>query len=635
MYRIGLAPRFGRERERLLALQELPDLEMPAEVEAAAGAFVREAGVPEDGVPVRAGRLWLDVARSTRKLMLRTTLLAFGAAGAASLATVVGTRILDAPGGGIGRGLALATVFFAMNLVSRAFLFGNDRIRAWVGLGGETYLAARVARKLVRLSPLAAERQSAGNLKVLITSDVKNVGSFLDNAVRNFLPSVVAAIVIAPLLAYYGGVAGFVGIGILLTIVPVAMLLNRISIVYQDRALGELDRLTSAIGEWVSNIRLIRYLSWEASVEADVSSRLRAYVRPRVAQHFMACVIFGLSSSWWMVAAGGVLYASSVSGYGIDARGFFGSLWLLTYLAHFLTHVPNTVRLYGIAAPSMERIAKFLSEEERSSLLEKEAGPPVASRFRRVRLEGVTFTYPGATKPSLDRLDFEIELGEKAAILGEVGSGKSTLLKLLSGEYPPTSGRVLLETEGGEVVSLWSSRAYEAWRSSIAAVPQEPFVAHDLFSRNVSLSDAATPEEEARIVESAYLAELEADIAALPKGIYEEIGEGGVNLSGGQRQRVNLARAFHSGRGYLLLDDTLSAVDGRTEARLMDRLGACPGGFLLVTHRVRELGSVARVLVMRDGRVVEQGVPSTLARDPSSAYSRVLRAYEQGEGAHV
>jgi ABC-type multidrug transport system fused ATPase/permease subunit len=122
------------------------------------------------------------------------------------------------------------------------------------------------------------------------------------------------------------------------------------------------------------------------------------------------------------------------------------------------------------------------------------------------------------------------------------------------------------------------------------------------------------------------LAELDADVRQWQNGLAEEVGETGVNLSGGQKQRVNLARALHSGRSYLVLDDPLSAVDTETEGRLMTNLVEVTDGFLLSSHRLTELKSTGRLIVLDDGHVIEDGDPVALMNDPESEFSQHLAA---------
>ena len=120
------------------------------------------------------------------------------------------------------------------------------------------------------------------------------------------------------------------------------------------------------------------------------------------------------------------------------------------------------------------------------------------------------------------------------------------------------------------------------------------------------------------------------DVGQWRGGLGEEVGETGVNLSGGQKQRVNLARALYSGRDYLVLDDPLSAVDTETEARLMENLLAHCNGFFLSSHRLTELRLTDRLLVLENGRIVEDGSPQLLMNDPESEFSQHLSAGDFG-----
>src|SRR5262249_33905750 len=163
------------------------------------------------------------------------------------------------------------------------------------------------------------------------TSDVRNVGQFLENFVRNFIPAVAALAVVSPLLVHFTGRAGLYGLGVMFLILPLSLALNQISIRYQDRGQEALDGLTSLAGEWVKNVRLIRYLSWDDAFRLHISAGVRKFLSVSLGQHFLACLIFGLSTTWWMVSITGVVVASRLLHYPLDMVSFFGSLWLLTF----------------------------------------------------------------------------------------------------------------------------------------------------------------------------------------------------------------------------------------------------------------------------------------------------------------
>jgi ABC-type multidrug transport system fused ATPase/permease subunit len=622
MFRLKFLPTFALQKNALLKESDTPVLDVPPSVEQCLAGF-------HDAAPVRGftkWTLWRDSIRSIQELLIKASLISVASSTCAAASTLAAMQILKT-GQDLRSMWIFSLVFFAMSCTSQAVIVFTSRLRTWVGLGAEAFLVGLISKKLLRLSSVAAARQSSGNLKTLITSDVRNVGQFLDNAARNFIPAMAALAVIGPLLVYFSGRAGLFGLLVMTAVLPISLGLNAISTHYRIKSQTEIDKLTSLAGEWVRNVRLIRYLSWDAVFQHDVSVRLRRYLSIYVIQHLMSCLIYGLSGSWWMVSALGVIVIARALNYPLDLMAFFGSLWLLTFMAGYFAHLPNTIRLYGLAAPSISRIVRLLQEEEQSDYWKPDGAGKIQGIPSKVIFENVTFQYPDG-KTAVRNLSLEITIERQFAIVGEIGCGKTTFLKLLCGEFPPSQGIIRVQFDNGDCRDLWTQTAYEAYRKHLAYVPQEAFVSSDLFHINISLSDHAEDNRGEDVSAAAYWAELEADLAAFPDGLTQEIGEGGVNLSGGQRQRLNLARAFFSRRLYMVLDDTMSAVDTRTEATLMERLVGRGKGFVLVTHRTGELMRIGEVIVMKDGAIVEQGNPKALAVNSDSHFARVLRAYE-------
>lgn len=637
MYQPRFAPQFRSQKEALLALQRPPEFELPESVEKILSLFNHSSFYQKDlfleGKEVTAGRLWLISFRAIKTLLIKATGIFLVSSMASAISTVVAMHILESSQN-LNALLGLSVLYFGMNSFSHWAVYRGGLFRVWIGVAIESYLTGLVSQKILRLSSAAAARQSTGNLKVLVTSDVKNVGQFVDQLVRFFIPSLTALLVAGPLLVHFGGKAGALGLLVMVLILPITLLLNRVSAYFQDKTQAEMDSFTSLVGEWVKNVRLIRYLSWDEGFEKEVSKRLKKLMGPTISQHFMACLLYGLSVPWWMVSIAAVVVISRVFDQSLDLVQFFGSLWLISFLAVYFLHLPSIIRHYGMASPSMVRIARFLRENEQFDSLMDDGGNALEGvaqrRAKKVIFQNVSFSYSDGNV-AVRNFSFEFDLTKKVAMVGEVGSGKTTLLRLLVGEYFPTQGQILVEFEGGKTLDLKSRSAWQCLRDQLAWVPQEPFVSNDSLSNNISLSGSFDTQA---VMDAAYWAELEADIGLFPNRIQQEIGEGGVNLSGGQRQRLNLARAQYSGRSYWVLDDTLSAVDTKTETALMERLEKFQGGFLLVTHRTAELMRVEEIVVMRDGEIVERGAPAELAAQSESHFSRVLRAYEK-ECSHV
>lgn len=622
MFQFRFAPLFQAQKEQLIRLRRPPEMGIPPSSTHYAGFELPARGIT-------TGCLWRAVLGVVRPLLFKVVGIFFLSSVASALATVLAMQILESTESLKVMGGA-AVLYFLMNSLGHFAIYRGGLLRVWVGSTVEAYLAEKVARKILALSSAAAVRQSSGNLKVLVTSDVKNVGQFLDHSVRFLIPSLTALVVVGPLLIRWGGRAGAWGLLIMVMILPISLGLNRVSTYFQDKTQKEMDSLTALVGEWLKNIRLIRYLSWDHSFESEISGRLRRLMKMTVIQHFMVCLLFGLSVPWWMVSITGVILISRFFQVQMDLTHFFGSLWLFSFLAGYFLHLPSIIRLYGLAQPSMGRIARFLSEEEQQDAFLEEGHVRRDQRPTRLIFDQVSFSYPDGKEVIRD-FSMELDLSRKVAVIGAVGSGKTTLLKLILGEYFPSKGRILVEFEDGLVGDLRTHSVWRCLRSQLAGVPQDPFVSNDLFSTNLALQEEFDAHQ---AWQAAEWAELEADLRVFPQGMEQELGEGGVNLSGGQRQRLNLARAWYSQRPYLVLDDPLSAVDVKTEVALMERLAAFSGGWILVSHRTAELMRVEEVIVMKEGRWVERGTPSELVRAPESQFSQVLRAYESEECNH-
>jgi ATP-binding cassette, subfamily B, multidrug efflux pump len=218
-----------------------------------------------------------------------------------------------------------------------------------------------------------------------------------------------------------------------------------------------------------------------------------------------------------------------------------------------------------------------------------------------IEIRNLTFTYPGAGAPALERVSLRINAGETAAFIGATGSGKSTLISLLPRLHEPPPATVFLDgVDVGEI-------PLTLLRGAIGFVPQEPFLFSDSIAENIAFGVADASGE--RIRAAAAVARLDKDVEAFPKAYDTLVGERGITLSGGQKQRTAIARAILVDPRLLILDDALSAVDTYTEEEILTRLRGImrQRTSLIVSHRVSTVRDADRIFVLDRGRIAEEG----------------------------
>ena len=256
---------------------------------------------------------------------------------------------------------------------------------------------------------------------------------------------------------------------------------------------------------------------------------------------------------------------------------------------------------------------------------DRAAGPEPADAG--VAFEGVTFAYPGARRPAHVELSFRVRPGERVAIVGPSGSGKSTIARLLLRFHDPDRGRVAIGGRDLRELSL------EQVRSRVALVSQDTWLFHGTVEDNLRMGKPDASAEELRGATRA--ANADEFIVRLPQGYDTVVGERGVRLSGGQRQRIAIARALLRDAPILVLDEALSSVDAESEALIQAALDRLMRGrtTLVFAHRLSSVVGADRILVLDEGRLVEQGTHAELI-GRGGAYSRLMAGQARdGAGA--
>ncbi|WP_374019819.1 ABC transporter ATP-binding protein [Paenibacillus thiaminolyticus] len=275
------------------------------------------------------------------------------------------------------------------------------------------------------------------------------------------------------------------------------------------------------------------------------------------------------------------------------------------------------------AKASAQRITEVLQSEVDVTDA-ADADPDAAISEGRVEFQHVTFRYPDTEAPVLQDVSFTVRPGETIAIMGATGSGKSSLFQLIPRLYDVSKGRVLLD--GMDVRSM----TMDQLRRHIGYVPQEVMLFSGTVQDNIRWGKQDATDNEVR--EAAQRAQIHETIMKLPRQYDTMLGQKGINLSGGQKQRLSIARALIRKPKLLLLDDSTSALDVKTEARLLEALGAYPCTTLIITQKISTALQADAVILVDDGRILDQGSHDDLMRR-SDLYRRIVQSqFERGEG---
>ncbi|WP_044894135.1 ABC transporter transmembrane domain-containing protein [Bacillus alveayuensis] len=255
---------------------------------------------------------------------------------------------------------------------------------------------------------------------------------------------------------------------------------------------------------------------------------------------------------------------------------------------------------------SYDRVRSLLAEKE--DIAEKTDAiqtPPTGDITYDLR----EFTYPNETTPVLKNIHFTLKRGETLGIVGKTGAGKTTLLKLLIREFDQYDGKIMF---GGHEISDYS---LQALRSSIGYVPQDHFLFSATVKENIAFACPNASDED--IIKAAEIANIHEDICQFTDGYETIVGERGVSLSGGQKQRISIARALLMNPEVLILDDSLSAVDAKTEERILTALRENRAGktTIITSHRLSAIQHADLIIVIENGEIVQKGKHDQLVNE--------------------
>lgn len=517
----------------------------------------------------------------------------------------------------IGAMLVTAIVVYLLRYVWRVLLFGASYQLA-VELREDFY------RQLSRQHPAFYLRHRTGDLIARATNDVDRVVFAAGEGVLTLVDSLVMGC--AVLIVMSVQLSWQLTLLALLPMPIMAIVIKRYGDQLHQRfklAQAAFSNLNNQTQESLTSIRMIKSFGLEdhqsqqfASIARDTGEKnLRV---ARVDARFDPTIFIAIGFSNLLAVGGGswmVWHGYMTLG---ELTSFIMYLGLMIWPMLALAWMFNIVER-GSAAWS--RIRSLLSEAP--TVTEGAHNLPEGPGLLQVAIR--QFTYPGAETPALRNINIMLKPGQMLGLCGPTGSGKSSLLSVLQRHFDIELGDI--RYHGLALTEL----RIDSWRSRLAVVSQTPFLFSDSIANNIALGRPGATQQEIEAV--ARLASVHDDILQLPQGYETEVGERGVMLSGGQKQRISIARALLLNAEILILDDALSAVDGRTEHQILHNLRRWGKGrtVIISAHRLSALTEASEILVMQHGVVAQRGQHEKLVAE--SGWYRDMYRYQQIEAA--
>ncbi len=507
----------------------------------------------------------------------------------------------------------LATAVLGIFILRGLGAFIGNYSIAYVGREVIHNLRTQVFERLLLLPSHYYSHKSSGELLAKLTYNVEQVTGAVTNAIKVLFRE---GLTVAGLLGYmfylnWKLTLIFIAAGPLIGLVVsvAAKRMRKLS----RRIQQSVGDITESASESIKGYQVVRIFGGadaerERFNQASLHNK-RQFMKLVVTQSLNTPIIqllvaLALSALLFLAMHPDVMGSMSTGGF----VAFLTAAGMITKPLRLLTDVTSIVQK-GIAAA--ESLFEVLDEP-----VEQDRGNRTLEQIGDIEFRDLCFAYPGTDKQVLNNISLRLPQGKSVALVGRSGSGKTTLASLLPRFNDGWSGELLINGEPLESFTL------DSLRSQISLVNQNVVLFNGTIAENIAYGAMAGASETA-ILAAAEAAHVTEFVERLPEGIHTRVGENGVLLSGGQRQRIAIARAILKDAPILILDEATSALDTESERHIQDALEEVMRGrtTLVIAHRLSTIEKADIIVVMEDGRIIEQGSHSELL-EQQGAYSK-------------
>ena len=500
--------------------------------------------------------------------------------------------------------LLFSAIMWCFRMLSRTSIFG-------VGRQVEFGLKQKIFQHLLTIEPGYFSSNTSGDLINRATSDVDNIRRLVGFAVLSFINIIFAYTLTLPAMLKINVRLTLLAIAVYPVMLITVQLFSGKLRRYQADIQDKLSDLSELIQEDMSGMSLIRIYAQENQERQAFNQKnkklLEANLKLARIRNLLFPIIEGLSYISLLILLW--LGTGAIASGQITVGDFVALVLFVERLVFPTALLGFTITAYQQGEVSIDRVESITKAEPKIKNAPHAIVLPLEDIKGEITARHLTYTYPGSHTPALYDVSFKIEPGETVAIVGSIGSGKSTLANAIPRLLNVESGELFLDNCDVTKIDL------ATLRKAIAYVPQDSFLFSTTIKNNIRYGEPLAETEE--VIQSAKQAQIHPEIQTFPQEYETLVGERGITLSGGQRQRTSLARALLAEAKVLILDDALSSVDNETATRILDSLSPTRSRktVIFISHQLSAAATCDRILVMDEGKIVQDGTHEALLRE--------------------